>query len=101
LVVAEIRRAVAHVTLDVVVHAHPSGFAQLVALGLALECGVDEIAEDLAVFQRKVEHVGDDRRWNVLGELVGGVDDVGVTHAIDEVVTELAHLVFHARHFLR
>ena len=58
---------------------HPLG-ALLEREGHALEHVVHEAAEAVGVLLGEAEHVGDDPHRDVLGVLLGGVDDVAVAH---------------------
>jgi len=100
-IVAEIRRALRDAPVEVLVEFVPAGLANFLVFGDAFERGVDELAEDFAVGERQVEHVRDHCGRNVLGVLIGGVDQVGVAHLVDEPVAERARLGFHRRNLRR
>ena len=75
---------------EVFVHRHELRHALFVALCTdAAEHHVDPTAETVCVGQWQANHLCNDEHWNVLCVLHSGVDHVGVTHVVDEFVTNL------------
>ena len=70
-------------------------------LGDAFERGVDEITEDLAIVKWQIKHVGNDRRRNMFGVLIGCIKDIDITKIVDECVAKSARLGFHRSNLLR
>ena len=95
-VVAWVLAVVGDLAVEVVVERLEAGLADLGLAVDALQRVVDELAEEVVVLQREAEHPGDDVHRDVLGVLLGGVDDGlagdDVAHVVEALAAEPADL---------